>query len=284
MKLFGVIAIAFAMAGCSATLDSTIEQTALPLSGPSLPEPSSGTAKARAYSAIVVDTKSGKILHEDRATELRYPASLTKMMTLYLVFEQIKAKRITLNTPLRVSRNAAAQPPSKIGVKAGSTIKVSDAIRALAVKSGNDVAVVIAENLGGSEANFANRMTLTARSLGMTQTRFVNASGLPDTRQVTSARDMAILSRAIKLRHPIYARYFSQREFRYAGRTFRATNRLLGTVKGVDGIKTGYIRLSGYNLAASARRGRKSIIVVVIGGRTGTERNKRVTALVERYM
>ncbi|MEM0908538.1 MAG: D-alanyl-D-alanine carboxypeptidase family protein [Pseudomonadota bacterium] len=238
----------------------------------------------RAYAAIVVDARNGKVLHEDNAQALRYPASLTKMMTLYLVFEQLDAGRLTVRSPLTVSEEAAARPPAKIYVKAGTAITVDTAVRALAVRSANDVAVVIAENLAGSEEAFAVLMTRKARSLGMSKTTFVNASGLPDPRQVTTARDMAILGKALSDRFPRWFRYFSTEEFRFNGRKWRNTNKLLKTVEGVNGIKTGYIRDSGYNLTASVRRGNKHLIAVVIGGRSGTARNRKMTELIEDNM
>ncbi|MXN63573.1 D-alanyl-D-alanine carboxypeptidase [Stappia sp. GBMRC 2046] len=238
-------------------------------------------AEARARAEIVIDARSGKALYELDADAPRYPASLTKMMTLYLLFEEVSAGKLNLDSPLRVSANAASQPPAKIGVKAGSTISVKDAAQAIAVKSGNDVAVVIAENISGSERAFARKMTQKAQALGMRRTRFVNASGLPDTAQVTTARDMATLARALKTRFPQYASYFRARSFSYGGRTFKATNNLLGRVAGVDGMKTGYIRLSGFNLAASARRGGKSLIVVVMGGPSEGARDRRVAELIE---
>ncbi|MCA1296857.1 D-alanyl-D-alanine carboxypeptidase family protein [Stappia indica] len=244
----------------------------------------SGGAVARAHSAIVIDARSGKVLHEEDADGLRNPASLSKMMTLYLLFDALDAGIVTLDSPLTVSRKAASQPPARIGVKAGTTITVDQAIRALAVKSANDVAVVVAENIGGTETAFAHRMTRKARSLGMRRTNFVNASGLENPGQVTTARDMATLARALKRNHARRARNFTARSFTYNGRTYKTTNNLLGRVAGVDGIKTGYISKAGYNLAASARRGGKSIIAVVIGGQTEAKRDREVTNLLERYL
>ncbi|MEP3275491.1 MAG: D-alanyl-D-alanine carboxypeptidase family protein [Stappiaceae bacterium] len=243
-----------------------------------------GRATAKAYSAIVVNAKSGRILHEENAGDLRFPASLTKMMTLYLLFDEISAGRLSFSDTLEVSKNAASQPPAKIGLKEGTTFTVLQAAQAMAVKSGNDVAMAVAENLAGSEAAFASRMNRKAASLGLTRTHFVNASGLPDSGQVTTARDMAILGRALKTRHARYSRFFKATEFVYNGKKFRATNRLLGKVRGVDGIKTGYIRLSGYNLAASVNRGGKRLIVVVMGAPSGKERNEEVTRLIEEYL
>ncbi|MEM8811422.1 MAG: D-alanyl-D-alanine carboxypeptidase family protein [Pseudomonadota bacterium] len=285
-RIFCSLALTILLAACaSGKSTDTLPSSPVPaFNVAAITTPPTGPAEPRAYAAMVVDAKSGKVLFEQDSEELRYPASLTKMMTLFLVFEDVKAGKLSFNTPLRVSRNAASRPPSKIGVKAGSTILVRDAVRALAVKSANDVAAVIAENLAGSEEAFARRMTRTAQALGMTKTRFVNASGLPDQRQVSTARDMAILGRALKLRHPRYSRYFSARDFTYNGRRYRATNKLLGTVRGVDGIKTGYIRLSGFNLVASVNRGNKHLLVVVFGGKTGRSRDAHVTELIERYL
>ncbi len=245
---------------------------------------SPGIAEVRGESTLVLDFASGRTLYEDAADGLRYPASLTKMMTLYLLFETIEAGRLSMSSELRVSENAASQPPSKLGLKAGETIRVADAAQAIAVKSANDVATVIAENLGGSEANFANAMTAKARALGMSRTRFVNASGLPDEGQISTARDMATLGRALLNRFPAYASPFTRTGFDYNGRRYNATNKLLGSVEGVDGLKTGYIRDAGFHLAATATRRGRRIIVVVMGGRTGRERNARVEALIDQYL
>lgn len=238
---------------------------------------------ARGKSALVVDAKTGRELYASEADAPRYPASLTKLMTLYIVFDEIEIGRWTLDTPLPVSATAASQPPSRIGLKAGTTITVQFAIRALAVKSANDVSVVVAEALSGSEIAFAARMSERARTLGLSGTRFANASGLPGAANVTTARDMARLARMIQVRYPQYAAYFRTQSFTYDGRTFKATNKLLGTVPGVDGMKTGYIRASGYNLVATAKRGRRELIVVVIGGASGRARDAEVTQLIESY-
>lgn len=239
------------------------------------------SAVPKGYSALVIDTASGAELYSDNADAPRYPASLTKMMTLYLLFEEVSSGRYALSTPLSVSSKAAGQPPAKIGLKAGSTLTVEQAARSLAVKSANDVAVAVAENISGSEAAFARKMTAKARALGLGGTRFVNASGLPDTAQVTTARDMAKLGRALKSRFPQYTSYFRAKTFNYNGRTFRATNNLLGKVAGVDGLKTGYIRLSGYNLVATAQRGGKKRLVVVMGGASEAARDREVTRLLQ---
>lgn len=236
------------------------------------------------FAAIVIDAESGVVLHSENADALRYPASLTKMMTLYILFEELENGRLRAGTPLVVSAEAARQPPAKLGLKPGSKITAEDAILALAVKSANDVATVVAENISGSEAAFANRMTRTARALGMGSTIFRNASGLPDAAQVTTARDMATLARALQTRFPGRYRVFSTRSFTYAGRAHRSTNELLGAVPGMDGIKTGYIRASGYNLATSVQRGGRRIIVVVMGGKSRSARDMEVRALIGEYM
>jgi D-alanyl-D-alanine carboxypeptidase len=236
---------------------------------------------APAYSAIVVDAKTGETIHAEAADAQRFPASVTKVMTLYLLFEQIDAGRFSLQSPLRVSAEAARQPPSKVGVRAGSTITVEEAIRALVTKSANDVAVVVAENIAGSEEAFGHLMTRKARAIGMSRTTFRNASGLPDATQVTTARDLATLGRAIQDHFPTYFRYFQTYSFAYRGVNFRNHNRLLGRVEGVDGIKTGYTRASGFNLLTSARRGQRQIVAVVLGGRTGGARDARMRQLVD---
>ena len=247
-------------------------------------EAATAAAEDPRYAAIVVEAASGKVLHAVNADQLRYPASLSKMMTLYILFEEIESGRLRLDTPLHVSTRAAGQPPSKLGLRADTTITVADAIPAIAVKSGNDVAAVVAENISGSEAAFAQRMTQTAHRLGMQDSLFRNASGLPDPAQMTTARDMAILVRALQQRFPRFYQVFSEPTFTYQGRTYPSTNKLLGKVPGLDGVKTGYIRASGYNLATSVRRDGKRIIVVVFGGPTGSARDAQVTALVDEFL
>lgn len=236
------------------------------------------------FAAIVVDAASGKILHAENADAQRYPASLVKMMTLYLLFSVVDSGRLGLNSELVVSAQAARQPPSKLGLKAGSSIRVADAIAALCVKSANDVAAVVAENLAGSEAGFAAEMTRTARSLGMRSTIFRNASGLPDPSQTTTARDMAVLARALQTRFPRQYANFSRQSFSWEGKVYENTNKLLGEVPGMDGIKTGYTNASGFNLATSVRRGGSRIIVVVMGEKSSASRNAEVSALVSAYM
>lgn len=237
---------------------------------------------ASKYAAIVVDQNTGRILYSRNADAHRYPASLTKIMTLYLLFDRMKAGTISLGTRLKVSGYAAGKPPSKVGLKPGQTIRVADAIGALVTKSANDVAAVVAENLGGSEAKFARIMTRQAARLGMTRTRFRNASGLPNKEQVTTARDMATLSRRIRVDFPEYFAYFRTKYFKYRGRRYRNHNRLLFTYKGTEGIKTGYTRASGFNLAASVRRGNKHLVAVVMGGKSAKSRNRHIAYLLNK--
>ncbi|MEM0908562.1 MAG: D-alanyl-D-alanine carboxypeptidase [Pseudomonadota bacterium] len=236
------------------------------------------------YAGFVYDVHTGKTLYAENADAKRYPASLTKIMTLYVVFEELDARRLTLSTRMRASARAAARPPSKIGIKAGDTIAVRDAIKALVTKSANDVAVVIAEHISGSEAAFAKRMTKTARRLGMKSTTFRNAHGLPNERQMTTARDMARLGVAVQRDFPQYYGVFQTRTFNYGKRRYRNHNKLLGTVQGVDGIKTGYIRASGFNLVTSVRRNGKHIVAVVMGGRSGASRNAHMKDLIGRTL
>ena len=228
--------------------------------------------------SIVVDGNSGKVLHASNADAIRHPASLTKMMTLYLLFERLESGKIKLNTEMPTSAHAAGQAPSKIGLKPGETIKVEAAIKALVVKSANDVATVIAEYLGGDEPKFARMMTAKARALGMAHTTYRNANGLPNGDQVTTARDQALLGRALQDRFPNYFRYFNTRSFVYEGRTIRGHNRLLGSVDGVDGIKTGYIRASGFNIVTSVNRNNRHLVAVVFGGPTAPARDASITA------
>lgn len=236
------------------------------------------------YAGIVVDVKTGKTLYSASADELRFPASLTKIMTLYIVFEELEAGRLRMDTPLKVSSYAAARPPSKLGLRPGSTIEVKDAILALVTKSANDVAAVIAENIGGSEARFADRMTRTARQIGMSKTTFKNPHGLPNAGQRTTARDMATLGRAIQDRFPKHFELFKTRSFTYKGRTHGNHNRLLGAVPGVNGIKTGYINASGFNLVTSVERDGRQIVAVVMGGTTGRSRDAQMVKLINEYM
>ncbi|MDP3802437.1 D-alanyl-D-alanine carboxypeptidase family protein [Brevundimonas sp.] len=233
------------------------------------------------YAAIVVDAESGEVLFARHADSRRYPASITKVMTLYLTFEALSEGKVQLDDVLTVSPRAASQPPSKLGLAAGQTITLDNAMRATAVRSANDMAVAIAEHVGGSEARFAARMTLKAQELGMSQTRYVNANGLPDARQLTSARDLAILARAVMRDYPQYYRYFGLHDWAYEGREYRNTNGLLRGGVGYDGMKTGYTNASGYNLAASAVRDGRRLITIVLGGRSTASRNQHVAALMD---
>jgi D-alanyl-D-alanine carboxypeptidase len=236
------------------------------------------------YASIVIDANSGAVLQATNADSQRHPASLTKIMTLYLLFERLDSGKVKLSSPLAVSAHAADQAPTKLGLKTGTTIAVEDAIKAVVTKSANDAAVVIAEALAGDEAAFAEMMTRKARSLGMTRTIYRNASGLPDAAQVTTAREQALLGRAIQERFPRYYRYFSTCTFVHRGHAMRNHNKLLGKVDGVDGIKTGYTRASGFNLVTSVRRGNRHIVAVVLGGRSGGARDASMRALISAHI
>jgi D-alanyl-D-alanine carboxypeptidase len=236
------------------------------------------------YAAIVVDVKTGKTLHAENADAIRHPASITKVMTLYLVFERLEQGRLRLDSPLTVSARAAAEPPSKLGLRPGSTITVENAILALVTRSANDVAAVIAENLGGSIDAFAREMTNTARGLGMSKTVFRNPHGLPDRAQVTTARDLTLLAIAVQDRFPEYYKFFQRRSFTFAGKAHQNHNRLLGRVEGVDGIKTGFIRASGFNLMTNAKTRDRHIVTIVLGGRSGAHRDGIVERLVKNNL
>ncbi len=242
-------------------------------------------AAAQSYqpppASIVVDANSGKVMQSADADAPRHPASLTKIMTLYLLFEKLEAGKIKMSTDLPVSPHAAMQAPSKLALKPGETIKVETAIRAIVTKSANDVAVIVGEAIGGDEPSFAKMMTAKARALGMSGTTYFNASGLPHDRQITTARDQALLGRAIFDRFPDYYRYFSTRTFDFRGKSMRNHNHLLGAVEGVDGIKTGYVNASGFNIVTSVRRAGRHVVAVVFGGRTAKARDARVRSLIE---
>jgi D-alanyl-D-alanine carboxypeptidase len=238
-------------------------------------------AAAAVHAAIVVDAESGAVLYERNATRRTYPASLTKMMTLYLLFDALRRGDVEPESMFSVSRHAAAQAPTKLGLQPGERVRVRDLIGGLVTKSANDAAVVVAEGLAGTEAAFARRMTAAAHRLGMRGTRFANASGLPVDGQFTTARDMAILSLALLRDHPRRYRHFATRAFTWRGRTHRNHNHLLETFRGMDGIKTGFINASGFNLAASARRSGRRYVAVVLGGETARARDARVAALLE---
>jgi D-alanyl-D-alanine carboxypeptidase len=234
--------------------------------------------------AIVVDMNTGTILHSQNAEIPRHPASLTKIMTLYVLFGYMRQGKLGPNSDLVVTAHAASQAPTKLGLKPGTTIKVSDAIKALVTQSANDAAATIAENLAGSEENFARLMTDTARRIGMKNTLFRNASGLPNDEQITTARDMAILGAHIIHDYPEYYSVFETRYFSYKGRKYRNHNKLLFGYKGADGIKTGYTRASGFNLTASVQRGDKHLVAVVLGGKTGSQRDAAMRALLDKNL
>lgn len=234
------------------------------------------------YAAFVVHADSGDVLFDRYSTGRRYPASLTKVMTLYLLFEELEAGKVTLNTKLKISKRAAGQPPSKLGLKAGSTITVEDAIEALVVRSANDVAVVVAEHIAGSEWKFAQQMTTRARALGMRRTTFRNASGLPNSKQVTTARDMATLAKRVSQDFPQYFHYFQKTRFSWNGRTYRTHNKLVGSFDGATGLKTGYTRRSGFNLATTAERDGHRLIGIVLGGRSGVTRDRHMRDIMNR--
>jgi D-alanyl-D-alanine carboxypeptidase len=242
------------------------------------------TSYQPSYASIVVDANSGAVLQSTSADSQRHPASLTKIMTLYLLFERLEAGKLKLNSELKVSAHAAAMAPSKLALKPGETIGVDTAIKAIVTKSANDVAVVIAEAIAGDEDDFAKLMTRKARALGMKHTVYRNASGLPDDDQVTTARDQVLLGRAIQDRFPRYYRYFSTQAFSFRGKSLRNHNMLLGAIEGVDGIKTGYTRSSGFNLVSSVRRGKRHIVAAVFGGKTARARDVRMVGLIEEYL
>ncbi|HEY3888606.1 MAG TPA: D-alanyl-D-alanine carboxypeptidase, partial [Caulobacteraceae bacterium] len=233
------------------------------------------------YASIVVDASDGEVLYQRNADSPRYPASISKIMTLYLTFEALASGRIKPTDMIVVSQHAASMAPSKLGLKPGEVITVDDAMHAVAVHSANDMAVALAEKIGGSEARFATLMTLRAQELGMSNTHYDNASGLPDPRQISTARDIATLSRAVMRDYPQYYRFFSLRSFDYHGLYMTNHNGMLGRTPGVDGLKTGYIGASGFNLAASAVRDNRRLIVVVLGGSSSAARDAHVADLFD---
>jgi D-alanyl-D-alanine carboxypeptidase len=236
------------------------------------------------FASIVVDGNSGTVLQAASPDALRHPASLTKVMTLYLLFERLESGKLKLDSELKVSEHASEQAPTKLGLKPGQTISVEAAIKGIVTKSANDAAVAVAENLGGDEESFARLMTQKAHALGMAHTTYVNASGLPDDDQVTTARDQAVLGRAIQERYPRYFRYFSTESFVYHGEEMRNHNHLLGAVDGVDGIKTGFTRASGFNLLTSLHRDGRYLVAVVMGGPSASERDDRMRELISAHI
>lgn len=233
-------------------------------------------------SSIMIDAKNGDVMYEMNADERRYPASLTKLMTLYITFNALENNHIKLTDKLKVSRTAAGRSPSKLGVRAGETITVKDAIMAVIVKSANDCATVLAEHFAPTEADFAVLMTNTAHKLGMSHTTFKNASGLPNTQQKTTARDMAVLAMAVYHHFPQYYKWFSAKSFQYKGRTIGGHNYILKTFAGADGMKTGYTAASGYNIITSAKRSGKRVIAVTMGHNSVGERDKKVSRMMDK--
>jgi D-alanyl-D-alanine carboxypeptidase (penicillin-binding protein 5/6) len=230
--------------------------------------------------AIVMDSRTGEILYSERADSPRYPASVTKVMTFYLTFEALAAGRLRLDEQIVVSPLAASQPPTKLGLRPGETITVENALYGMAVHSANDMAMALAERVGGTESRFAQMMNLKAQQLGMANSHFVNPNGLPDSRHISSAHDIAILTRALLKDFPQYYYIFGTQEFAYRGRTYVNTNHLLGKMAGVDGVKTGFTNAAGFNLDASAMRNGHRLIAVVMGSSSGSVRNADVENLL----
>lgn len=240
------------------------------------------SAMAATYAAYVMDARTGKVLHQENANARLHPASLTKMMTLYVVFEAVERGEISLDKKVRISRNAAAEPPSKLGLRAGQTIRLRYLIRAAAVKSANDASTALAEAISGSEAAFIKRMNRTARAMGMKSTTFRNAHGLTQSGHLSTARDMSILGRHLLYDYPAYYHLFSRRTADAGTKVVPNTNRrLLANYRGADGIKTGYTRAAGYNLVASAERGNERVIATVFGGKSTASRNAQVARLLD---
>jgi len=233
------------------------------------------------YAAYVIDARTGEVLHQENANQQLYPASLTKLMTLYLTFRSLQQGDLTLDTRLAVSGYAAAQSPTKLGLVTGSRIRVEDAVLGLVTQSANDASVVLAEAIGGSESRFTRLMTQQARALGMSRTNFSSTNGLPDPDNVSTAHDMAVLARALINDYPQYYPYFATKNFRYRGRNFPNHNHLMSSYPGMDGMKTGYIRAAGFNLVASAVRGRTRLIGVLFGGTSPSARNARMAELLD---
>src|SRR5271156_5459806 len=250
----------------------------------SAPQAVAAVPASPVFSAIVVDANSGRTLYSAYEDGLRHPASITKVMTLYLLFEELDKGAMTLRTQIPISEHAAAQEPSKLGLAPGDTISVEDAIKAVVTRSANDVAVAIAESIGQTESNFADMMTRKAHALGMANTVYVNASGLPNDEQVTTARDLTVLGRALEDRFPRYFRYFATAQFDFDGEIIGNHNHLLGRIDGVDGIKTGYTRASGFNLLTSVHRDGRSLLAVVMGGRSAAGRDRIMANLIADHI
>lgn len=242
----------------------------------------SPAAREVRYASLVIDANSGEVLHSVNPNQRNFPASLTKLMTLYLVFDELKHKRLKLSDRIAFSDNAEAQAPSKLGLRAGQSLTAEQAILAIVTRSANDVTVAVAEHIGGTEEDFARLMTAKARALGMSRSTFVNASGLPDPDQLSTAHDMALLAQALIRQFPEYYGYFQTRKFRFNGQTIFSHNRLLQFYKGAEGMKTGYIRASGFNLVAAAKRGNRRLIGVVFGGQTASQRDRQMAQLLDK--
>jgi D-alanyl-D-alanine carboxypeptidase len=275
--IISLVAVMSVLAVSSGTSDARARRKHVPSSEAS-------SSEEPRYSDIVVDGNSGAILHASNPDALRHPASLTKVMTLYLLFEQLDAGKLKLDSSLEVSEHAAIQSPTKLGLRDGQTIKVEDAIKGIVTRSANDAAVVVAENIGGDEESFAKLMTRKAQSLGMAHTVYRNASGLPNDDQVSTARDQAVLGRAIQERFPRYYKFFSTRSFEFRGETIGNHNKLLGSVEGVDGIKTGYISASGFNIVTSVHRDNRYLVAVVFGGSSAGSRDERMRELIHDHI
>ena len=246
--------------------------------------PHAGAGYTPPFSAMVLDANTGRVLYADHENDLRHPASVTKVMTLYMLFEQLEKGRFSLDDEIQISSHAASMAPSKLGLRPGTTISVEDAIKAVVTKSANDIAAAIAEAVGGTEERFAEMMTAKAHSLGMSRTHYANASGLPNSSQVTTARDLITLGRSIQERFPRYYAYFSTHQFTFRGATMGNHNHLLGRVEGMDGIKTGYTNASGFNLLTSVKRGNRRIFSVVLGGKTAGGRDRIMAGLIEDHL
>ncbi len=268
------VAAAFTRSGFLAVL--ALVALALVPAGPA------AAAKNSRYAAIVLDTGTGEVLYQDHADSQRYPASLTKMMTMYLLFEAIERGDLSLKTKLVASKRAAQMPATNLALRPGATITVEQAIGALVIRSANDVAVVVAEALGGTESQFAQMMTRRAHQLGMANTTFRNASGLPNSGQKTTARDLATLAGALMRDFPQYYHFFSLTSFKYNGKTYKTHNRLMLNYAGADGLKTGYINASGFNLATSAVRDGRRLLAIVLGGKTARSRDAHMADLLDR--
>ncbi len=281
-KIFvvGLLALALCLGGGSEALAKSKAKTKKVKAKPKVQRVVSAASSSARYADLVIEVPSGRVLHETNSSAIRHPASLTKMMTLYLAFRALESGTIRLDSPLPVSARAAAQSPTKLGLRAGQTIRAYDAIMGLITESANDAAVVLAENLGGDTQRFAAMMTQQAKALGMNQTVFQNPNGLPDPNQLTTARDMAMLGYGLIYHFPGFYPYFSKQTFVYKGRTCNNHNHLMKRFEGMDGIKTGYIRASGFNLVASAARGQTRLIGVVFGGNSAASRDRQMEALL----